>query len=130
VVCLLIRLFDGAQICVGASEQHVVQHLLLRARAVNGSFQEMDVRSQRPTKYSAEPLFKPPTDFTFHVVYEVAVEFALVGIVDHVDLQRIFVCEDLDQRFLVGAEAFHGFAKRFCGWLAVPCDLLWRPVAK
>jgi hypothetical protein len=35
-------------------------------------------------------------------------------------LEGIFVCEDADEYFLVGAEAFHGFAERFGIYVAVP----------
>jgi hypothetical protein len=96
---------------------------------MNRPLQEVNVCFQWTADYSAETFFKPTAYFAFNVVDEVTMEFALVGVADDVRLEGIFVGEDSNQGFLVGAETFHGFADGFGVCVAVPGYVLGRPVA-
>jgi hypothetical protein len=49
----------------------------------------MDVLLEGATDYSAEPFFKPTTCFALYVVDEVAVEAAVVGCSENVNLEGV-----------------------------------------
>lgn len=129
VVGLLVQRLDGAQVRVGAPQQHVVEHPLLGARAGHGLLQHVHIVEQRAATQRHEAVLEPAAGLRPDVVDQHAPVQALVRRPDGLHLQRVLVRHHAHKRLLVRAKALHGLPQRVRVRRRVPVDGLRRAVA-
>ena len=76
-----------------------------------------------------ESILEVPARLLLDVLDKVAIELAMEGRLDSLDLERVLVGQRPDEQLLVGAEALHGGTARPRVGAGVPVDDLRRPVA-
>lgn len=127
---LVIGLLDGVEVGVGARQQDVVEDELLGAGAAHGVEEVVDVGQERAAGQLQQTTLQVSARFRLDVLNQVTFEVSVEGFADGVDLQRVLVGKDVDQRLFVSAEALHGAAERLRVAGGIPVDVLRRTVAE
>src|SRR4051794_34195183 len=127
--CLVICVFDGFHICVGATQENIIENGLFCAWSIHGLEQEEYILCQWAADDCRESIFERPTDFTLNLIDEVLLEAILVDFLDDGNLKGVFVGQGLDEEFLVGSESLHSFLESFSVCDTVIWDVLCRTVS-
>ena len=110
VVGVVVSLFDGGEVGVGAADEDFVEHVFVCAGAGECAVEGPDVLLEGAAEDGEETHFEVAGGFFLDVVLKVAAVALVISLLEGGDFKRGNVDEGIDEHGFVGAHAFHRFA--------------------